>query len=168
MSSHEVQAHLAGSGIKWLFNVEKAPWWGGLFERLIKSTKRCLRKLIGRAKLDYDELSTLLAEIEMVINSRPLTYVSSEDIQEPLTPSHFLTGRRIMSVPDSLCSPDPDDFSASKVEDLTRRIRHLNKLLEDFWKRWRDEYLFELRECHRYNVGDQHAVPVQENDIVLV
>ena len=116
MSSHEVQAHLAGSGIEWLFNVEKAPWWGG---RLIKSTKRCLRKLIGRAKLVYDELSTLLAKVEMVINSRPLMYVSSEDIQEPLTPSHFLTGRRIMSVPDSLCSPDPEDFSASKVEDLT-------------------------------------------------
>ena len=51
-----------------------------LVRRLIKSTKRCLRKLIGRAKLDYDELSTLLAETEMVINSRPLTYVSSEDI----------------------------------------------------------------------------------------
>ena len=35
--------------VKWQFNVPKAPWWGGVFERLIRSTKRCLKKTIGQA-----------------------------------------------------------------------------------------------------------------------
>ena len=72
----------------WDFNLEKGPWWGGIFERLVKSTKRCLRKVIGTARLSYDELLTVVTEVEGVLNSRPLTYVSSEDVEEPLTPSH--------------------------------------------------------------------------------
>ena len=92
LQQQEVQQYLTNNRIKWVFNVhvERAPWWGGMFERMVKSTKRCLRKVVGRAKLYYDELSTLLVEIEAVINSRPLTYLSAEDLDEPLTPSHFL------------------------------------------------------------------------------
>ena len=88
----EVQKHLEGLGVKWIFNLLKAPWWGGTFERLIGSMKRCLRKVIGQAKLTYDELLTAVVEAEAVINSRPLTYVSTDDLDEPLTPAHLLTG----------------------------------------------------------------------------
>jgi len=87
-----VQEYFDKLGIDWRFNIPKAPWWGGLFERLVKSTKRCLRKILGQAKLSHDEFRTALVEIEMVLNSRPLTYISSEDFDEPLTPSHLLTG----------------------------------------------------------------------------
>ena len=59
-----VTNYLSHIGIEWLFNLEKAPWWGGVFERLIKSTKRCLRKLIGQAKFSYDEMHTAVVEIE--------------------------------------------------------------------------------------------------------
>lgn len=93
MNHEEVQLHLSGVGIEWSFNVEKAPWWGGIFERMVRSTKRCLKKIVGRAKLSYDELLTAITEVEMIINSRPLTYLSSDDVEEPLTPAHFLTGR---------------------------------------------------------------------------
>ena len=79
----------------WMFNAERAPWWGGAFERMVKSTKHCLRKLIGSAHFSFNELVTVLAEIECVINSRPLMYVSSGDTEEPLTPSHLLVGRRL-------------------------------------------------------------------------
>ena len=63
-----VQEHLTGLGVTWQFNVERAPWWGGAFERMVRSTKRCLKKLIGRAHLPLDELTTALAEIEAMIN----------------------------------------------------------------------------------------------------
>ena len=80
----------------WNFNLEKAPWWGGVFERLVKSAKYCLRKIIGTACLLYDELLiaiiTVVTEVKAVLNSRPLTFVSSEDEEEPLTPSHLMLG----------------------------------------------------------------------------
>ncbi len=54
---------------------------------MIKSAKRCLKKSVGRNCLPYDELLTLIVEVEAVLNSRHLTYISSEDMEEPLTPS---------------------------------------------------------------------------------
>ena len=96
----EVKEYFTGLGTDWIFNVECAPRWGGAFERMVKSTKRCLRKLIGRAQFSLDEFVTVLAEIESVINSRPLTYVSAGDMKEPLTPSHLIVIRRILNLPD--------------------------------------------------------------------
>ena len=95
--SPNVRTHLNNLQLEWTFNLERAPWWGGMFERLIGSTKRCLRKVLGRASLSYDELLTLVIEVEAVLNSRPLSYVSTEDLDEPLTPSHLLVGYRILS-----------------------------------------------------------------------
>ena len=72
---------------------------GWLYERLIKSVKSCLKKCVGRASLSFDELHTTLVEIESVLNSRPLTYLYSDDLEEPLTPSHLILGRRILKLP---------------------------------------------------------------------
>ena len=100
MQDPEVKKYFTKEGIRWSYNLEKAPWQGGFYERLVKSLKRCLKKTIGQAKLSFDELATVIAEAEMILNSRPLSYISSEDLEEPLTPSHLLCGRRIMSLPD--------------------------------------------------------------------
>jgi len=79
-----IQEHLANRGCQWIFNVECAPWWGGVFERMVRSTKRCLRKVVGRANFTRDELLTAVVEIEAVINSRPLSYDSFADFEEAL------------------------------------------------------------------------------------
>lgn len=83
-------------------------------------------------------------EIEAVINSRPLTYYSVEDPDEPLTPSHILCGRRILRLPDGLHEEDVDkEFTLPRLE-LSRHLRDLNAVLNQVWKRWRGEYLLEL------------------------
>ena len=165
VSSDDVQQHASGLGIQWTFNLPKAPWWGGIFERLIRSTKRCLRKIIGKAKFTFDELLTAVIEVEAVLNSRPLT---STDMEEPLTPSHLIAGRRIWSLPDHLCRVPEDEEFGSGPELLTKRARHLNRTLDRFWSRWRKEYLVELREAHRQHNGhtDQHKIAV--DDVVIV
>ena len=153
-----VQAYLSGLSITWQFNVELAPWWGGAFERLVKSTKRCLRKQVGRANFSLDELITSLAEIEAVINSRPLSYVSSDDLEEPITPSHLITGHRILNLPDDLnhlIDFKDEDFSLTRNQ-ATARVKHLNNVLNQFWKRWRTEYLSELREVHAHTAKKRY------------
>ena len=97
----EVQRYLSGNHISWKFIVEKAPWWGGFWERLIQGVKRCLRKTLGQTILTFDQLNTLLIEIECVLNSRPLTYAEDDTrgISYTLSPSHLIYGRRVTSNP---------------------------------------------------------------------
>ena len=163
----EVQKHLEGLGVKWIFNLPKAPWWGGMFERLIGSMKCCLRKVIGQAKLTYDELLTAVVEAEAVINSRPLTYISTDDLDEPLTPAHLLTGRRVLSLPDYI-SCRHEDVDDVEPELLDKRARYLNATLNQFWERWRKEYLLELRESHRYHRGHAKPSQVSVDDVVVI
>ena len=168
LEAPEVKRHFTDVHCEWSFNLEKAPWWGGMFERLIKSAKRCLKKTIGRAHLTYDELLTLVTEVEAVLNLRPLTYVAMDDLESPLTPSHLLLGYRVLSLPDPSLSDDPS-YSESTVEGLTRRMRHLIKTSEKFWKRWKKEYLLELRESHRTHRTDKGVVsPVRVGEIVTI
>ena len=144
-------------GTNWMFNVERAPWWGGAFERLVRSKKHCLHKFVGRAQFSFDELVTALAEIEVAINLRPLTYVSANDMEEPLTPSHLIVGRRILNLPDHFSyhnTPDDEEFVLN-THQLTPRMKHLASTLNHFWNRWRSEYLNELRETHSYTARKQ-------------
>ena len=133
-----VRQHFAKEQMKWTFNLEKAPWWGGIFERLVRSMKRCLKKNIGGARLTYEELLTVVVEVEMILNCRPLSYVSSKDPEEPITPSHLLCGRRLMSLPDGNASDTPDYNTEIQPQDVDRRMRHLSNVMNHFWKRWRE------------------------------
>ena len=92
----QLKAFNTSNGIIWRFNLAKALWWGGFFERLIHSTKRCLRKCVRNCTLTYKEFYTVLVEIEGVLNSRPLTYLDENDIEEPLKPIHLYCGHRIL------------------------------------------------------------------------
>ena len=172
IDDREVQQYLTGLKTEWVFNLERAPWWGGIFERMVKSTKRCLKKTIGKAKLAYDELLTALTEVEMILNSRPLSYVSTEDIEEPLTPSHLMTGRRLLSLPDAVHYRRPTEDSEFRVdvchETVNQRMRHLNCTLNHFWRRWRTEYLLQLRECHSYDKSGVKNREPKVGEVVLL
>ena len=73
MNDPAVKQYFANARMKWTFSLEKAPWWGGIFERLVRSVKRCLKKTIGGATLTYEELLTVVVEVEMILNCRPLS-----------------------------------------------------------------------------------------------
>ena len=123
--------------------MERSPWWGGFYERMVKYVKRCLKKVLATSKLKYEELLTVLIKIEGVLNSRPLTYVY-KDGEIPLTPSHFVLGRRLLSSPSE--SEEPSAMNSN--EGVARREKYLKTVLFYFWKRWQREYLTQLREQH--------------------
>ena len=166
LKSLEVKKFFGDVHVEWQFNLEKAPWQGGVFERMIKSAKRCLRKAIGKNCLTFDELLTLVTEVEGVLNSRPLTYVYDGDVAEPLTPSHLLIGYRILTLPNASVPAGTDDNYTP--ENLTCRAAHLTRTLEKFWKRWKREYLLELGEFHRTRQQGGATHPLQPGDIVTV
>ena len=166
----DVKRYLSEISVEWCFNLEKAPWWGGVFERPIKSTKRCLRKMVGQARFSYDELFTAVIEVEAIINSCPLSYILADDLEEPLTPSHLLVGRRLLNLPDNLCYREDINDNEFEIDpaNLSKRARHLNNVINQFWNRWRHEYLLELREVHRCNQGSSTTAPVSIGDVVLM
>ena len=163
--SAEVTRFLNSRRVSWKFIVEKAPWWGGFWERLIRSIKRSLKKSIGQGTLNYDELNTILIEVEAIINLRPLTYVLDDQggISDILTPSHLINGRRISTMPN-----DQHFEIASTYQSLTKRAKHHKHLLTQFTRQWRREYLLNLREIHSVKVKQGKRPTIAKGDVVVV
>ena len=169
--AEDMQSYLSSTRIKLIFNIERALWWGGLFERMVKSMKRCLRKMIGQVKFNFDELHTSIVEVEAIINCRPLSYITPTDMEKPLTSSHLLTDRRILACHIIFVCPrnwEMKIFELSSMQ-LTKRMRYLNNVINHFWKRWRNEYLLELRDSHCQNKEESHpSNPIRVGDVILV
>ena len=120
------------------------PVVGCFYERRVRSVKTPLKKVIGTAKLTYEEMETALIEIEGIINTRPLTYLYDDDVAEPLTPSHLLSGRNLFA------TPEPESLVESSTATLSRRYKFLQTTLRSMWTKFRHHYLTELREHHMY------------------
>lgn len=154
-----IAENLESNGTEWHFIPPRGPNFGGLWEAGVKSTKYHLRRVIGDSTLTYEELSTLLIQVEACLNSRPISIISSTDPGElmPLTPGHFLIGESILNVPDH-------SYENSNVSCLTR-WQFLQRMLQSFWRRWSSEYISNL--MHRYKWSKQTSEP-KVGDIVLV
>ena len=74
------------------------------------------------------------------------TYLYPDDLEEPSTLSHLISGRRLLSLPDTTRSGADN---SSTLEIVTRRARYLQRLMDHLWNRWRREYIPALRESHR-------------------
>ena len=114
-------------GVTQKFILPASPWWGGFYERLVRSVKTCLKKTIGRAFMTFEELQTILCEIEAAINNQPLAYLSEDDLDEALTPLHLMNGRSIGKRAQSV-----DLVFPSNINQCKRRLIHVRKVLRDF------------------------------------
>lgn len=163
----EVQHFLLNLKATWRFNLERAPWWGGFIERLIRCVKRCPKKILKNAQLTYEELLAVVVEVECVLNSRPLTFVSSGDTEEPLTPSHLVTGRRVLSMPDDIAVAEEE---VSEIKLLTRRQRYIASLLRHFWNPWKRESAETKEESGnlRGRPEDVKSISVTMNSVTLM
>lgn len=134
-------------GIKWHFNPPAAPHMGGLWEANIKSVKSHLKRVIGLQILTYEEMNTVLIQIEAVLNSRPLGPLSSDPNDlSALTPGHFLTSEPLTAIPE----PDTSNLPFNRLS----RWQLLTRMRNDFWRRWRDEYLHTLTQRAKWHLPD--------------
>ena len=146
----DVQSCIVMENIKWKSITEYAPWKGGFYERLVGITKRSLKKAIGRCIVTREQMSTIIVEIEAIVNSRPLMYLD-DDINsgEALTPAHFLSVNYKTGVPDVNVEYRPNEGS-SKI--LLESWKRGQIQLNNFWKIWINDYLQSLRETHTVNM----------------
>jgi hypothetical protein len=113
---------------------------------------------MGLNKVINEELSTLVYQIEAVLNSRPLTPESTDpnDLRA-LTPGHFLIGRALTSIPD----PDITHIPVNRLI----RYQLIQQLLQQFWHRWSNEYITRLQQRPKWMMPKQ---PIELGSMVIV
>ena len=159
MKSEKFQDYLAENNITWQFNLSRAPWWGGQFERMVGLMKQCLYKSTGKANLSWNELEEVLFDIESNLNNRPLSYLE-DDIQFPvLTPNTLAFGEEKHVLEEDI------DFMEG---DLRKRAKYIKKCKENLWNRWKNEYLKSLRERHNMKVKRGNHPPLAVGDVVII
>lgn len=159
----QISEFAANDSIEFHFIPPYSPHFGGLWESGIRSCKHHLRRIVGNANLTFEEMSTVLTQIEAVLNSRPMSPLSTDPTDlNPLTPSHFLIGRPLTAVPG-------EDLTDKRASQLNRFLR-VEHLRQHFWKRWSREYISELQQrtkwkSHKDDIALDSLVLIKEDNL---
>ena len=142
----EVTAGERVKSLEWSFLPPMAHHRAGVWERLIRSTRKHLASLLGKDTLEVDTLVTVLAQVEAIINYRPITKVS-DDPRDPeaLTPVHLLYPG--VKLTNSVCALPPAPPGGEVLRYSFQRAR---SLVDAFWKRWSNDYLSTLKERQKW------------------
>ena len=160
MDHSRIQASLQSESCDWItweWNPPDASHMGGVWERQIRTVRTILSSLMKSHSevLNDESFHTLIKEVECIVNSRPL---SPEDVNDPnsevITPNHLLTLKS-----KAVLSP-PGAFTRTDIY-CRKRWRVVQHLANEFWCRWRKEYLSALqtrqrwtKETRNFSVGD--------------
>ena len=165
-SSDPFSQHLMMNNIKHLRIPVRSAWIGASYERMIRSVKSCLYKVIGRKRQNYFDLITLFSDIQNSVNSRPLSYKSCDDNVLPITPNDFLKfspGRSLHL----------DHLSGSQIpipnrENLVRSLEWREDVAEKFRDLFYTEYLLSLRESGQGILTQGWENRIKVDDVVLI
>ena len=165
LNNPKLHKYLHDRGISWKFYVQKSPWMGGFIERVVGLFKSAVKRVVGRALLDFQEFLTLIYEINAVLNSRPISYVyDTVGEEEPITPSKLWCGKNIVLFPPfyeaRLDNKDP--------EICKKRLKYLDKLLTHFWNRFCSQYLSSLSERHFSRNLPRNGRQPKVGEVVLI
>ena len=102
-----MQHHFAQKRVQMRHIPAKSPHWGGMHEQLIGVVKLSIKKVLHRALISLPELQTLIKEVQVVVNDRPITFVFYDvNDPEPLTPSKLLCGFDVTALSHPVVDPD--------------------------------------------------------------
>lgn len=156
--NQKVADSCSSDGIQWHFNPANTPHFGGLWEAGVKSVKYHLNRVMGSSRYTYEELLTLMKQIEALLNSRPLVPASTDPADfQVITPAHFLTGRPTTAIPDG-------DF-VGIPEGRLSRWQHIQQQQQHFWRRWSSEYIARLQQRPKWM---QQSSNIKINDLVII
>lgn len=158
---HEIKNFLQDRGCTWSFNAPHSSHMGGAWERMIGVARRILDGLLlknGPTRLTHEVLTTIMAEVMAIMNSRPLTPISTDaEMPQILSPAMLLTQKA------SVAPAPPGDFRMGHLH--KSQWRQVQSLADSFWKRWRQEYLTTLQ-LRRKWIDDR--ANIQEGDVILL
>ncbi|KAJ0169499.1 hypothetical protein K1T71_015086 [Dendrolimus kikuchii] len=137
---------LSTNGTTWHRIPPYSPNFGGLWEAGVKSTKGHLKKVVGDTTLTFEELTTVLAQIE-----------AYSDDASPLTPGHFLVGEPLVLIPDA-------NYEYANITSL-KRWQLTQRMVQEFWRRWSREYLTQFLQRNKWK---ERTSEPEIGDIVLV
>nr|CAH7731761.1 unnamed protein product [Callosobruchus chinensis] len=128
--------------IKWMFIPPYTPNHGGLWEAAVKSMKHHLLRTV-KSNVTYEEFNTLIIQAESILNSRPLFALSSDPNDlAPVTPSHFLIGKPLTSIPE----PNYMEVPVNRL----LRLQHVQQLYQRFWFQFSKQYVSQLHQQYKW------------------
>ena len=152
-----MEPQLTQRGIQWKFHTPYASHMAGVWERLIKTTKQALQAVLGKNVVSEEALSTILTEVEGIVNARPIVAANDDPKDyEALTPMHFLVGRNHVALP-------PGDFDAD--DKYARRWKATQAYINHVWSRWLKSYLPSLQTRTKWHRQSRDA---KVGDLVLI
>ena len=154
----ELSHFLLSKKVTWHHIPERAPHFGGIWESAVRSVKHHLRRTVGSLKLTFEEFTTVAAQIEACLNSRPYLANDSHDPdgEVPLTSGHFLIGRPMQAFPEEPVDPDLT---------LQNRWELCKALVQLFWDTWSKDYLQSLQRSKKWHKQSPNLKP---GDLVMV
>ena len=155
-ANYQIQRKLANDKIQWIFNPPSAPHFGGIYESLIKSMKRAMSRILSGADVNDEELTTVLIEVEHLLNTRPISIKNDTDPEDrqALTPNHF-----IISIVEG------NDQFTSRKEKTQCRWRRVQELSNQLWKRWMEEVVPNWAIRQKWL---EQREPIKEGDVVWI
>ena len=157
LDQSQVRSKCLKFNTQWKFGPPGGPHHQGTVERMVQEVKKSMRHIVRADKLSFVEWETIFTQISALLNSRPLTALSSSPLDDPpLTPNHFLIGRGDLPCPQVPC----DDY----IGDARKRRELCNSMVDGFWRRWMTN-IQKLSPCHKWSSARENLV---KGDVVLV
>lgn len=162
MDHKSIERYITGQDCEWIFNPPHASHFGGVWERQIGTIRRILDVMlskIGPSQLTHELLVTFMAEVTGIVNARPIAVLPTDtDEPQPLNPAMLLTMKTRPLLPPPGIFIHQDFYSR-------RRWRRSQYLADQFWIRWRNEYLQTLQSRPKWN---ERQPNLKVGDIVIV
>jgi len=165
-TDNDFSSYLLKNNIKHVKIPLYSAWVGACWERMIRTIKSSLHKVIGRKHMPYFQLLTILSDVQNAVNSRPLTYVGDDVDFSFITPNSFLkfeTGNSLQL--DGIAG---SDAPIAQRADLVRALQTREDTFNAIKELWTEQYLLSLREAGRQMYQTEWSDKIKCGDVVLI